>query len=62
METKSKEAARERSRGQWRRPTIKPLTRLGERTTPTTISASSPERHASDITELAHPCGEQQEG
>lgn len=36
----------------WRRPTIRPLFRLGELTTPTTFSASSPDRHRSDISEL----------
>jgi hypothetical protein len=36
----------------WSRPTVRPLFRLGELTTPTTFSASSPDRHGSDITEL----------
>ncbi|MGC9969782.1 MAG: hypothetical protein ABSE56_04250 [Bryobacteraceae bacterium] len=31
---------------------IRPLSRLGERTAPTTVSASSPELHASDLTDL----------
>ena len=37
---------------EWERPSIKPLFRLGELTTPTTFSASSPDRHTSDISEL----------
>lgn len=36
----------------WSRPTIRPLFRLGELTTPTTFSASSPDRHGSDISEM----------
>ena len=36
----------------WSRPTIRPLPRLGELTTPTTFSASSPDRHGSDISEM----------
>jgi len=36
----------------WSPPTIRPLFRLGEMTTPTTFSASSPDRHKSDISEL----------
>jgi len=42
----------ERKPVEWKRPTIRPLARLGELTTPTTISASTPEGHASDISEL----------
>lgn len=38
--------------GEWRRPTIRPLLRLGEQTWPTTISASSPDRHKQCIDEL----------
>lgn len=37
----------------WKRPVISHLARLGELTTPTTISASSPEKHKSSIQELA---------
>jgi len=41
----------------WSRPTIRPLFRLGELTTPTTFSASSPDRHRSDISELREDFG-----
>lgn len=36
----------------WEPPTIHPLSSLGEQTAPTTISASSPEKHISDISDL----------
>jgi hypothetical protein len=36
----------------WSKPYLRPLFRLGELTTPTTFSASSPDRHGSDIEEL----------
>jgi hypothetical protein len=36
----------------WSRPTIRPLFRVGELTTPTTFSASSPDRHGSNIEEM----------
>lgn len=41
-----------RQRLTWERPLLKPLPRLGELTTPTTFSASSPDRHGSDIGEF----------
>ncbi len=37
----------------WECPLIRPISRLGEMTTPTTFSASTPERHSSDITEMS---------
>ena len=40
------------NRKEWVSPIIRPLVRLGELTTPTSISASSPERHTFDIAEL----------
>jgi hypothetical protein len=33
---------------------MRPISRLGELTTPTTFSASTPERHMSDISEIAN--------
>jgi len=36
----------------WEPPFMRPISRLGELTTPTTFSASTPERHMSDISEL----------
>lgn len=43
--------------GKWEPPKIRPLPRLGELTTPTTFSASTPEQHRSDISELLGPPG-----
>jgi hypothetical protein len=40
------------ARKAWEPPTITPLPRLGERTTPTTISASSPKMHTSDLSDI----------
>jgi len=36
----------------WERPFIRPISKLGEMTTPTTLSASTPERHVSNISEM----------
>ena len=36
----------------WSKPIIRPLFRLGEQTTPTTFSASNPDKHSSDISEM----------
>ncbi len=46
--------------GEWHRPTIKPLVRLGEQTTPTTISASSPDKHKPNIAGFSDSCEERQ--
>ncbi len=36
----------------WETPTIRPLFALGQLTTPTTYSASSPDKHSGSIEEL----------
>ena len=58
MNTKQANWAEIKSDGlAWVKPSIRPLFKLGEQTTPTTYSASSPEKHKSDISEL-RPRGE----
>lgn len=39
-------------RKRWEPPAIRPLPRLSERNTPTIVSASSPDQHTSDLSDV----------